>query len=215
MQDFEFTVENGRLQLLQTRDSARTPWAALRIAVDMVGEERISPAEALRRLDGLALDNLERLRIAPGAETVPLATAVPAGIGVAIGEIVFDSKRAVELRAEGRKAILVREDIATDDLEGLMAAEGVLTVAGGRTSHAAVVARQLGKVCLVGCAALHLDATQKGCVLGDARLHEWDTVTLDGDNGRIYAGSLPLIHERPEAELAQLAAWRREQADRK
>jgi pyruvate,orthophosphate dikinase len=134
---------------------------------------------------------------------------VPASIGVAIGEIVFDPKRAVELHAEGRKVILVREDIATDDLAGLAAAEGVLTAAGGRTSHAAVVARQLGKVCLVGCAALRLDATQRGCILGQEQLREGDTVTLDGDNGRIYAGQLPLVRERPEAELAQLADWRR------
>ena len=211
MQDFEFTVENGRLQLLQTRDGKRSPWAALRIAIDMVREERISPAQALRRLDGLALDKLERLRIAKGAETAPLATAVPASIGVAIGEIVFDPKRAVERHAEGRKVILVREDIATDDIEGLVAAEGVLTAAGGRTSHAAVVARQFGKVCLVGCTALRLDATQRGCLLGQQQLHEGDTVTLDGDNGRIYAGQLPLVHERPEAELAELAGWRWEQ----
>lgn len=211
MQDFEFTVENGRLQLLQTRAGKRTPWAALRIAVDMVNEERISQGEALRRLDGLAVDKLERLRIAPGALTAPLATAVPAGIGVATGEIVFDPKRAVELCAEGRKVILVREDIATDDLDGLAAAEGVLTVAGGRTSHAAVVARQLGKVCLVGCAALRLDETQRGCTLGQERLHEGDIVTLDGDNGRIYAGRLALLRERPETELTQLAAWRRDQ----
>jgi len=211
MQDFEFTVENGRLYLLQTRDGKRTPWAALRIAADMVSAERISPAEALRRLDGLALEKLERLRIAQGAETVPLATAVPASLGVAIGEIVFDPKRAVERGAEGRNVILVREDIATDDLEGLAAAEGVLTATGGRTSHAAVVARQLGKVCLVGCAALRIDPAQRSCILGQERLHEGDTVTLDGDNGRIYAGRLPLVRERPEAELTQLAAWRREQ----
>lgn len=211
LQDFEFTVENGRLYLLQTRAGKRTPWAALRIAADMVREKRISPAEALRRLDGLALDELERLRVAPGAETAPLATAVPASTGATMGEIVFDPKRAVERRAEGRKVILVREDMATDDLEGLAAAEGVLTAAGGRTSHAAVVARQLGKVCLVGCTALRLDETKRGCLLGQKHLHEGEVLTLDGDNGRIYAGQLPLIHERPEAELAELGRWRREQ----
>jgi pyruvate,orthophosphate dikinase len=212
MQDFEFTVENGRLHLLQTRDGKRTPWAALRIAVDMVREERISTPEALRRLEGLALDKLERLRIAQGVETAPLATAVPASIGVAIGEIVFDPKRAVERHSEGRNVILVREDIATRDIEGLAAAEGVLTATGGRTSHAAVVARQLGKVCLVGCTALRLDATQRSCVVGQVRLREGDTVTLDGDNGRIYAGQVSLVRERPEDWLAELARWRRKQA---
>jgi pyruvate,orthophosphate dikinase len=208
MQDFEFTVENGRLYLLQTRDGKRTPWAALRIAVDMVREQRIAPAEALRRLDGVALDRLARLRIAPAAATVPIASAVPATIGVATGEIVFDPKRAVECRSQGRKVILVRQNIATDDIEGLVAAEGVLAAAGGRTSHAAIVARQLGKVCLVGCTALRFDAMRSECVLGQERLHEGDYVTLDGNTGRIYAGRLPLIHERPEAELTELTAWR-------
>jgi pyruvate,orthophosphate dikinase len=210
MQDFEFTVENGRLCLLQTRDGKRTPWAALRIAVDLVHAERISPAEALERLEGLALDRLERVRIAAGAETTPLATAVPASVGVATGEIVFDPKRAVERRNHGRDVILMRQDIATDDIEGLVAAEGVLTAAGGRTSHAAVVARQFGKVCLVGCDALRIDATLRGCVLGQERLEEGDTVTLDANSGRVYAGRLPLVHERPEADLAELAGWRRE-----
>jgi pyruvate,orthophosphate dikinase len=137
---------------------------------------------------------------------------VPASIGVAIGEIVFDPKRAVERHSEGRNVILVREDIATRDIEGLAAAEGVLTATGGRTSHAAVVARQLGKVCLVGCTALRLDATQRSCVVGQVRLREGDTVTLDGDNGRIYAGQVSLVRERPEDWLAELARWRRKQA---
>ncbi len=212
MQDFEFTVENGRLQLLQTRDAKRTPWAALKIAVDMVREKRITPAEALRRLDGLSLDRIERLRIAPGTDAVLLANAVPASLGVATGEIVFDPKRAVERRGEGRKVILIREDMATEDIEGLAAADGVLTATGGRTSHAAVVARQLGKVCLVGCTSLRIDPTQKGCLLGHEQLREGDNVTLDGDNGRIYRGQLPLLHERPGCELAELAAWRREQS---
>jgi pyruvate,orthophosphate dikinase len=133
---------------------------------------------------------------------------VPATIGVATGEIVFDPKRAVECRSQGRKVILVRQNIATDDIEGLVAAEGVLAAAGGRTSHAAIVARQLGKVCLVGCTALRFDAMRSECVLGQERLHEGDYVTLDGNTGRIYAGRLPLIHERPEAELTELTAWR-------
>lgn len=208
MQDFEFTVENGCLYLLQTRDGKRTPWAALRIAVDLVRECRITPDEALARLDGLALDRLERTRLAPGAAAEPLASAVPASIGVATGEIVLDPARAVEAKAAGRKVILVREDIATEDIAGLAAADGVLTAAGGRTSHAAVVARQLGKVCLVGCSTLAIPAGEGVCLLGGTRLREGDTISLDGDGGRIYAGELPLVRERPEAELAVLAAWR-------
>jgi pyruvate,orthophosphate dikinase len=210
MQDFEFPVENGRLQILQTRNAKRTPWAALKIAVDMVREKRITPAEALRRLDGLLLDKIERLRISPRAEAVLLATAVPASLGVATGEIVFCSKRAVERRGQGRKVILIREDIATEDIEGLAAADGVLTATGGRTSHAAVVARQLGKVCLVGCTSLRIDPSQEHCMLGQEHLREGENVTLDGDQGRIYRGQLSVIHERPEYELVEVTAWRRQ-----
>jgi pyruvate,orthophosphate dikinase len=209
MQDFEFTVEHGRLFLLQTRNGKRTPWAALKIAVDLVHEERISPQEALERLDKLPLDRLERQRLAEGAEAKLLGTAVPASIGVAIGEIVLDPKRAAERAAEGRRVILVRADISTADIEGLAAAAGVLTTAGGRTSHAAVVARQLGKVCLVGCTALRVEPAERRCRLGAEKLQEGEILTLDGDNGRIYRGELPIIRERPVAELAEVAAWRR------
>ena len=208
VQDFEFTVENGRPYLLQTRDAKRTPWAALKIAVDMVREKRITPEEALRRLDGISIDRIERLRIAPGAGVIPLAMAVPASLGVATGEIVFDAKRAMEVRGEGRKAILLREDIATEDIEGLAAADGVLTGAGGRTSHAAVVARQLGKVCLVGCSSLRIDAARKSCVVGSEPLREGDVVTLDGDNGQVYRGEVAVVRMRPESELSEVAGWR-------
>ena len=212
MQDLEFTVETGRLSLLQTRDGKRTPWAALTIAVAMVREHRISPDEALRRLDGVSLDRLERLSIARGAEAVPLAAAVPASVGVATGDVVFESQRAVEWGRQGRQVILVREDIATDDIEGLAAAAGVLTAMGGRTCHAAVVARQLGKVCLVGCASLRVEPEERRCALGEGWLHEGDPVTLDGNSGRIYAGRLPVVRERPDAALAEVAKWRRERA---
>lgn len=208
MQDFEFTVEEGKLYLLQTRNGKRTPWAALRVAVDMVREGLIAPAEALKRLDGIALDKLERLRFADGSGAAPIATAVPASIGVAVGPIVFESKRAAAFAAMGKPALLVRDDISTDDIEGIAAAAGVLTASGGRTSHAAVVARQLGKVCLVGCAGLRIQPERGICTIGGRDFREGDELTLDGDRGRIFAGALPVMRERPEAELAEIVRWR-------
>lgn len=210
MQDFEFTVEDGRLYLLQTRNGKRMPWAALRMAIDMVQEGVISPAEALKRLDGIALDKLERLRFAGSGDVSPLAQAVPASIGTAVGHIVFDPKRAAKFAAEGRPAILVRDDISTGDIEGIAAADGVLTAAGGRTSHAAVVARQLGKVCLVGCSALRILPEKGLCSIGGQEFREGDQLTLDGDMGRVFAGALSVVRERPEAALAEVERWRAE-----
>jgi pyruvate,orthophosphate dikinase len=209
MQDFEFTVEQGRLYLLQTRDGKRTPWAALKVAIDMVGEGLIAPADAMRRLEGLPLERLERARIANGAGMAPLASAIPASIGVAIGAIALDPRRAVALAAEGRSVVLVRHDVSTADIEGITVADGVLTAAGGRTSHAAVVARQLGKVCLVGCATLHVAPEEGHCLIAGKEFEEGDELTLDGETGRIFAGRLAIVRERPERELAELARWRR------
>lgn len=204
MQDFEFTVQNGHLYLLQTRAGQRTRWAAVRIAADLLRDGRITPLEAQAQLKGIPLDQIERMHLAADTAGAPLATAVPASTGAAAGEIVFDAKRAAELAGAGRPAILARPDICTRDIEGIAAAQGILTAAGGRTSHAAVVARQLGKVCLVGCAALRLGPDGKSCVIGETRLTEGDSLTLDGDSGRIYAGLLGLVRERPDKALAEL-----------
>jgi len=207
MQDFEFTVMDGRLYLLQTRAGKRTPWAALRMAVDMVREGRITQREARTLLRPYDLGRIERSRLEHEVHDKPLATAVPAGLGVVSGIVAFDSPRAVELAAHGEPVILVRADIDTGDIEGIAAAQGVLTAAGARTSHGAVVARQLGKVCLVGCAELAIDAAGRGCRIGAARLAEGEAITLDGDAGRVYRGKLPVIRERPVRELAEVAAW--------
>jgi pyruvate,orthophosphate dikinase len=211
MQDFELTVENGRLYLLQTRAGKRTPWAAVRIATDMVREGRITAKEALEHLAGLQLDQIVRTRLAD-ASAKPLASAVPASIGVASGALVFDARRAAEWSDSGRAVILARPDIGTDDIEGIAAAAGVLTTAGGRTSHAAVVARQHGKVCLVGCAALRIEADGASCVIAGQRLPEGAELTLDANAGQVYAGRLDVVRERPEKELAEVAAWRAAQA---
>jgi len=207
MQDFEFTVMDGRLYLLQTRAGKRTPWAALRMAVEMVREGQITPHEALALLGPYDLRRIERTRLEHEVSAEPLATAVAASIGVAAGGVAFDRRRAVELAARGEPVILVRPQIETDDIEGIAAAEGVLTASGGRTSHAAVVARQLGKVCLVACPQLTIEADGRGCSIGGQRLAEGELITLDGDAGRVYRGRLPVIHERPAQELAELTAW--------
>jgi len=212
MQDFEFTVENGRLYLLQTRSGKRTPWAALRIAIDLAHEELITPAQALEQLQGIDLEHLERTRLADAAQVRPLAQALGASIGVASGAVVLDAQRAVRLAGEGREVILVRPDIQTQEVEAIAAAAGVLTAAGARTSHAAVVARQLGKVCLVGCEALHIEPQHAACVIGGRRIAEGDEITLDADSGLIYPGRLDVQHERPLEEIEQVRRWRREAA---
>lgn len=208
MQDFEFTVENGRLYLLQTRAGKRMPWAALRIAVDLVREGRVTPAEALKHLEGLELDRIERTELEGSGDIAPLASAISASIGVAAGRVVLDSQRAVALAHQGATVILVRPDIHTADIEGIAAAAGVLTGAGGRTSHAAVVARQLGKVCLVGCRALRIEPDGNAAWIGDARVTEGEEITLDAEHGAVYAGRLPTVRRVPERELAEVARWR-------
>ncbi len=212
MQDFEFTVQDGRLYLLQTRAGKRTPWAALRIAVDLVRQGIIESAAALDRLSGLDLDAIERVRLdaPPGAQ--PVARAIPAGLGVAVGAAAFDAERARRLAEAGTPVILVRPDMAADDIAGLAAAEGVLTATGARTSHAAVVARQLGKVCLVGCAGLSVDPAARRATLSGRPLAEGEYLSLDGDTGEIFPGRLPVRREKPSDALAEIARWRRERA---
>ncbi len=207
VQDFEFTVQDGALWLLQTRAAKRTPWAALRTAVDLVNEGLIMPDEALRRLDGIALDKVVRTRLAD-ATPEPLAQATVAGPGVASGAIALDVAAAERLAQAGHDAILVRPDTATADIAGMAHAAGILTAAGSRTAHAAVVARQLGKVCLIGCPTLSIDMTRRCCRFGEALLAEGDVISLDGNAGAIYPGALAILQERPERELAAIAAWR-------
>jgi len=208
MQDFEFTVENSELYVLQTRPGKRTPWAALRIATDLVREGCIDQAEALAHLEGLDLGRIERTELEMGSSVVPLASAVSASIGVAAGRLVFDSQRAVALAREAVPVILARPDIQTADIDGIAAAAGVLTGSGGRTSHAAVVARQLGKVCLVDCRALRIEAAGHAAWIGETRLTEGDEITLDAERGAVYRGRLPTVRRLPEPQLAEVARWR-------
>lgn len=205
-QEFEFTVENGELFMLQTRTAKRTALAALRMAVEQVESGLISPEEALGRLSGIDVDAITIRRVR--SDKPPLGQAIPAGTGVATGPAAFSVKAAQAFAERGTPAILVRNDVATSDIAGIAVVAGILTASGGRTSHGAVVARQMGKVCLVGCADLRIDEGARQAALGQAVLAEGDPLCLDGDAGTIYADSPEITCERPEALLARVGTWR-------
>jgi pyruvate,orthophosphate dikinase len=206
VQDFEFTVEEGKLYLLQTRNAKRTAWAAVAVAVDMVAEGLLEPPEALVRLKDIRLDAVARAMLEPPLPP-PLAVAQVASLGVASGAIALDSQAASRLSAGGAAVILVRRHTVTSDVQGMSLAEGILTGAGGRTSHAAVIARQLGKVCLVGCSSLEVDLDQRLCRIGGTQLKEGAFLSLDGNTGAVYPGRLVTLVERPVAALATIATW--------
>lgn len=206
-QEFELTVQNGTVFLLQARTAKRTPWAGLRIATDQVGEGLISTEQALERLHDLDLSDLRRVRVGPGEE--PVAHAVPASVGVAIGPIALDGEAAARIAAAGGAPVLVRTETLTEDIASLAVSAGLLTRFGGRTSHAAVVARELGKPCLVGCATLEIDLVTRTASIGGHLMSEGDVICLDAESGCVYAGTPELIEERPEKELAEVAAWPR------
>ncbi len=203
VQDIEFTVERGRLFFLQTRAAKRTPRAALRIAVDLVDEGLIDRQEALRRVAGVDPAEAASARFVQPAPV--LANATPASPGVACGKACFTSDEAREM-ARTAPAILVRRDTSTEDVAGFAAAAGILTAVGGRTAHAAVVARQMGKVCLVGCRALEIAADQTRASLGGQELRHGDWIALDGDAGEISLGRREIVKE-PPPEYATICRW--------
>jgi pyruvate,orthophosphate dikinase len=206
-QDFEFTVQSGVLWFLQSRHAKRTPWAQVRIAVDMVEEGLCRPADALQGLEGIDLNLVERTFFAPPLPP-PLANAQVASIGVACGAIALDSAAAKRMVEAGQPVILVRQETSTSDIDGLAVAEGVVTATGGRTSHAAVVARQLSKVCLVSCPGLIVDMVGRTVQIGDRHLVEGEFLSIDGNNGAVYPGRLTVVTERPRRELAVIESWR-------
>ncbi len=208
-QDFEFTVQTGVLSVLQTRNAKRTTWAALTIAVDMVHESLLKPAEALARLAPIDLNAVIRSSFAPPVPK-PLAMAEVAGMGVVSGAVALDSEAVRRLSESGTPAILVRRDAVTADIEGMALSVGILTSSGGRTSHAAVVARHLGKVCLVACPSLEINLARRECLLGGTVVKEGDLLSLDGNTGDVYLGRLKTLMERPEKALAIVAGWRAE-----
>ena len=191
MQDIEFTVERGALFLLQTRSGKRTAAAAVRIATDMVAEGMVTASEAVLRVPPEQLDQLLHPVIDPGVRATPLATGLPASPGAASGRAVFDPDEAERRAASGDAVILVREETTPEDFHGIVAARAVLTARGGMTSHAAVVARGMGKCAVVGCHEMRVDVERRSCTMKEHRIAEGDWLTLDGATGKIYAGDLP------------------------
>jgi pyruvate, orthophosphate dikinase len=216
MQDIEFTVERGKLYLLQTRTGKRTAAAAIRIATEMVTEGLITQAEAVRRVEPGQLDQLLHPIIDPGARATPIASGLPASPGAASGKAVFDPDDAERRAASGERVILVRDETTPEDFHGMVAARAILTARGGMTSHAAVVARGMGKCAIVGCTELEIDADKRVFRVGELTVEEGSWITLDGASGRVYAGDLPTIPsdivrvlggQLPAAESSTYAAF--------
>jgi pyruvate,orthophosphate dikinase len=191
MQDIEFTVERGTLYLLQTRTGKRTTQAALRIALEMVAEGLITQTDAVRRLEPGQLDQLLHRVIATSSQATPIAVGLPASPGAASGVVVFDPDVAERRHQQGEQVILVREETTPEDFHGIVAARAVLTARGGMTSHAAVVARGMGKCAIVGCTTLEIGHDGRSMKVGDVVVHEGEWLTLDGGTGRVFAGDLP------------------------
>ena len=203
MQDIEFTIEKGKLYMLQCRIGKRNGPAAVRMAVDMTKEKLINKEEAVMRVTPSQLDELLHPIIDPKIEKEhkPLAKGLPAGPGGASGQIVFNANDAVEWVKQGKKVILVREETNPEDVEGMRAAEAILTARGGMTSHAALVARGWGKCCVVGCGAMHVDYAKKEVHVAGKILKEGDWLTLNGTKGNVYEGKLPMMDASEENEL--------------
>jgi pyruvate,orthophosphate dikinase len=207
MQDLEFTVEQGKLWMLQTRSGKRTAGAALRIAVELAQEKLISREEAVMRVDPAALDQLLHPTIDPEAERNVIATGLPASPGAASGEIVFSSEDAEAFSSQGRKVILVRVETSPEDIHGMHAAEGILTTRGGMTSHAAVVARGMGKPCVAGAGMLRVDYRTQTMSAGGATMKKGEMLTIDGSTGQVLVGRVPMREPELAGEFATLMQW--------
>jgi pyruvate,orthophosphate dikinase len=207
MQDLEFTVEQGKLWMLQTRNGKRTAKAALRIAVELANEKLISKEEAVLRVEPLTLDQLLHPTIDPRAHRKVIATGLPASPGAASGEIVFTSEEAAEIKGNGRKVILVRVETSPEDIHGMHAAEGILTTRGGMTSHAAVVARGMGKPCVSGAGTIRVDYANKTMTAGGQTFSQGDLITVDGSTGQVLAGQVEMIEPQLSGEFATLIGW--------
>jgi pyruvate,orthophosphate dikinase len=203
MQDFEFTIQEGELFILQTRSGKRTVQAAIKIAVDMVTEGLIDKNDAILMIDPNQISGLLHRRIDPEASSIPLVRGLPASPGAAVGRAVFTAYDAVEWNKRGEKVILVRVETKPDDIHGFFASEGILTARGGKTSHAAVVARGMGKPCVSGCEDMVIDVLTKSFQIGEVEIREGDHITIDGTEGTVMKGEVPTIEPdiSPEAEL--------------
>ncbi len=207
MQDIEFTIEDKKLYILQTRNGKRTVNAALKIAVDLVEEKLLTQKEAVLRIAPEELDKLLHPRLDPAASKVLLAAGLPASPGAASGQIVFDSEVAQEWAEKNKKVILVRQETSPEDIGGMNAAEGILTARGGMTSHAAVVARGMGKPCVAGCTALEIHEKNKALKIGAKEYGEGDYITFDGSSGEIYDGVVPTIEAEISNNFATFMKW--------
>ncbi len=207
MQDIEFTVEEGKLYLLQTRTGKRTAPAAFKIARDMVEEGVLTREEALRRIEPAQLDQLLHPAISPDHGEKPVTKGLNASPGAAVGEVVFDADTAEQRGKAGDKVILVRWETTPDDIAGTLAAQGVLTAHGGMTSHAAVVARGMGKPCVAGASEVKIDAAAKRATIGDVVIREGDVITLDGSTGEVYLGALELVPPQINEDFSTIVGW--------
>ncbi|WP_406661104.1 pyruvate, phosphate dikinase [Methanolobus sp. ZRKC3] len=207
MQDIEFTIQEGKLYMLQTRTGKRTAAAALNIAVDMVNEGLIDKRTALMRLEPEQMDQLLHPMIDPNSEYDILGTGLPASPGAAVGKVVFTAEHAEEMACLDKKVILVRTETSPEDIGGMDAAQGILTVRGGMTSHAAVVARGMGKPCVAGCGSISIDMANKIFTIGEIAIKEGDYISIDGASGSVILGKVPLITPGVTDELHTLLDW--------
>jgi pyruvate,orthophosphate dikinase len=207
MQDIEFTVERGKLFMLQTRSGKRTAKAALRIAVDMAGEKLISQEEAVLRVDPQALDQLLHPTLDPAAERNVIAKGLPASPGAACGAAVFDADTAEHRKSLGEKVILVRIETSPEDIHGMHAAEGILTARGGMTSHAAVVARGMGRPCVSGAGAIAIDYSTRRMRVGGTEVKEGETITIDGSTGEVMLGAVATVQPELVGDFGILMGW--------
>ncbi|MEW6514649.1 MAG: pyruvate, phosphate dikinase [Pseudomonadota bacterium] len=207
VQDFEFTIERNTLYCLQTRNGKMNAQAMVRTSVEMFKEGLISKEKALLRIEPGMLEQLLVPQLSPNFKGKPLATGLPASPGAASGKIVFDADSAEQRGEAGEKVILVREETKPEDIHGFFKAQGILTSRGGKTSHAAVVARGMGKPCVSGCDAIHIDDVNRRASIGDTILHEGDVVTIDGGNGNVYAGEVPTVQAEFNEDMVTLLKW--------
>ena len=207
VQDFEFTVESNKLYMLQTRNGKRTAAAAVKIAVDMVKEKLITKEEALLRLEPQQIDQLLHPVIDPKAKLEIIARGLPASPGAAAGAVVFHANKAVEWATEGKDVILVRKETSPDDIHGMDVARGILTAKGGMTSHAAVVARQMGKTCVAGCSTIDVDETTNRFMVGGRVIREGEYISLNGSTGEVILGRAPLIAPAMTGAFGVFMSW--------
>ncbi|WP_306258276.1 pyruvate, phosphate dikinase [Pararhizobium sp. IMCC21322] len=207
MQDLEFTIQEGKLWMLQTRSGKRTTKAALKIATDLAAEGLISKEEAVLRIDPAALDQLLHPTIDPAAKRNVIAKGLPASPGAASGEIVFTSEEAQDAKAQGRSVVLVRVETSPEDIHGMHAAEGILTARGGMTSHAAVVARGMGKPCVSGASGIRIDLRNETLSVGDKTYQRGDIITVDGTSGQVLEGEIAMLQPELSEDFATLMQW--------